>query len=260
MADVESQIRIENVVASSSIDQELELQTLADTLDVEFDPQQFPGVVYRTEDPDAAALIFESGKVVCTGADSVHNVHEAFSDTLRVLRELGIDAPQSPAVDVENIVACADLQQQLNLNAIAVGLGLETVEYEPEQFPGLVYRLDDPDVAVLLFGSGKLIITGAQHESEIKAALATVRTRLADLGLLETTDRTDPRNPGNDRCSSSRICPAPTLPPADPNSRVCPGFHPSAAAVETTASSMITTSSSPTTSPSRTSSSRTTTS
>jgi len=143
--------------------------------------------VYRTQNPDAAALIFESGKVVCTGADSVHNVQEAFSDTLRVLRELGIDAPQSPSVDVENIVASADLQQQLNLNAIAVGLGLETVEYEPEQFPGLVYRLDDPDVAVLLFGSGKLIITGAQHEFEIETALASIRTRLQELELLETT-------------------------------------------------------------------------
>lgn len=87
-------------------------------------------------------------------------------------------------MEVQNIVSSASLKQSLNLNAIAIGLGLEQIEYEPEQFPGLVYRLDDPDVVVLLFGSGKLVITGAQDADDAQHALAHVEDRLTDLGLL----------------------------------------------------------------------------
>jgi len=87
-------------------------------------------------------------------------------------------------VTVQNIVSSADLGESLNLNAIAIGLGLETIEYEPEQFPGLVYRLAEPDVVILLFGSGKLVITGAKIHEEAEAALEEVIRRLNDLALL----------------------------------------------------------------------------
>jgi len=189
--DTATKLRIENVVASSSIDQELDLQTLAKELDVEFEPEDFPGLVYQIQNPDATALIFDSGKIVCTGADSVDNVHDAFDETMQMLYGLGIDVPRDPSVTVENIVSIADLHQQLNLTAIAVGLGLEAVEYEPEQFPGLVYRIENPHVAILLFGSGKLIITGARRESELGTALTSIQTRLTELGLLEMTTPTN---------------------------------------------------------------------
>jgi transcription initiation factor TFIID TATA-box-binding protein len=81
-------------------------------------------------------------------------------------------------------VSSADLGESLNLNAIAIGLGLESVEYEPEQFPGLVYRLDDPDVVALLFGSGKMVITGAKTRDEAETALEQVVSQLSDLDLL----------------------------------------------------------------------------
>ncbi len=83
------------------------------------------------------------------------------------------------------MVSSASLEQSLNLNAIAIGLGLEQIEYEPEQFPGLVYRLDDPDVVVLLFGSGKLVITGATESEDAQHALGHVEDPLTELGLLE---------------------------------------------------------------------------
>jgi transcription initiation factor TFIID TATA-box-binding protein len=191
MGDTPAEIRIENVVASSSINQELDLQKLAEDLNVEFVPEEFPGLVYQVQNPDATALLFDSGKIVCTGADTVGNIHDAFDDTMQVLQQLGIDVPPNPTVTVENIVSSADLEQQLNLTAIAVGLGLEAVEYEPEQFPGLVHRLDNPSVTILLFGSGKLIITGARRESELEDALSIIRTQLTELGLLESTTPVD---------------------------------------------------------------------
>jgi len=179
-------IQVENVVASSDIGQELDLETLSEDLGAtDYDPDNFPGLVYRMQDPKAAALIFRSWKVVCTGAKSVDDVTTALEYVFDELRELGVDVATSPDIEIQNIVSSGDLDHTLNLNAIAIGLGLEHIEYEPEQFPGLVYRLDDPDVVALLFGSGKLVITGGKQLDDAEQALTVIENRLTDLGLLE---------------------------------------------------------------------------
>lgn len=100
-------------------------------------------------------------------------------------RDLQIEVPGDPEVIVQNIVSSADLGRNLNLNAIAIGFGLESIEYEPEQFPGLVYRLEEPSVVALLFGSGKLVVTGGKNVDDAEQALGVITERLEDLGLLE---------------------------------------------------------------------------
>ncbi len=186
MTDPKESINIENVVASTSIGQELELESVAMDLEgADYDPEQFPGLVYRTQNPKSAALIFRSGKIVCTGANSTDAVHESLHIVFDKLRELQIQVEENPEIIVQNIVSSADLGRTLNLNAIAIGLGLENIEYEPEQFPGLVYRLDQPEVVALLFGSGKLVVTGGKKVDDAKQALDVITTRLEELGLLE---------------------------------------------------------------------------
>ncbi|WP_418281850.1 TATA-box-binding protein [Halorubrum sp. DTA98] len=186
MGDPKDTISIENVVASTGIGQELDLQSVAMDLEgADYDPEQFPGLVYRTTDPKSAALIFRSGKIVCTGANSIDAVHESLGIVFEKLRALRIPVEDDPEIIVQNIVTSADLGESLNLNAIAIGLGLEHIEYEPEQFPGLVYRLDDLDVVALLFGSGKLVITGGTDPSDAAAAVDHIVEKLDDLGLLE---------------------------------------------------------------------------
>ncbi len=178
-------IEIQNVVASTGIGHELDLETLTEDIpSAEFNPDNFPGLVYRTQEPKAAALIFRSGKIVCTGASSVDDVHEAIDTVFEVLRDLGIPFEDSPEITVQNIVSSADLGKNLNLNALAIGLGLEDVEYEPEQFPGLVYRMDDPEIVILLFGSGKIVITGGKEPDDASAAVENISEKIDDLGLL----------------------------------------------------------------------------
>ncbi|POG56861.1 TATA-box-binding protein [Haloferax marisrubri] len=185
MTDPKDTINIENVVASTGIGQELDLQSVAMDLEgADYDPEQFPGLVYRTQDPKSAALIFRSGKIVCTGAKSTDDVHESLEIVFEKLRELQIPVDDDPEITVQNIVTSADLGENLNLNAIAIGLGLENIEYEPEQFPGLVYRLDEPSVVALLFGSGKLVITGGKQPKDAEAAVDVIISRLSELGLL----------------------------------------------------------------------------
>lgn len=178
-------IKIENVVASTSLGEELDLPAIAMVLDgSEYEPEQFPGLIYRLKEPKTATLLFRSGKVVCTGAKSLNQVKVAITTVAKQIEKSGIKVDTTPDITVQNIVASSDLGTEINLNAIAISLGLEKVEYEPEQFPGLVYRIDVPKVVVLLFGSGKLVCTGAKKPTDVDDAVKKIIEELTAAGLL----------------------------------------------------------------------------
>jgi len=166
-------------VASTSLGTELDLPTIAISLEgSEYEPERFPGLIYRLKEPKTATLLFHSGKVVCTGAKSLEQVKMAIEKVTKQLEKAGIHIKIEPKIEVQNIVASSDLGQSINLNAIAITLGLERVEYEPEQFPGLVYRLDVPKVVLLLFGSGKLVCTGARKPQDVEDAVDKITAEL----------------------------------------------------------------------------------
>ncbi len=176
-------IRIENVVATSTIGTELDLNAIALVLEgADYEPKRFPGIVYRIKDPKTATLIFRSGKIVCTGAKSAAAVKKAINIVVDNLADGGFEVTKDPEVTVQNMVATVDLKTKLNLNAIT--LGMENVEYNPEQFPGLVYRMDDPKVVALLFSSGKVVCTGAKRKEDITRAVERIQTELSNAGLL----------------------------------------------------------------------------
>jgi transcription initiation factor TFIID TATA-box-binding protein len=181
----ESSIKIENVVASTKLAEEFDLTVIESQFEgAEYNKQKFPGLVYRVSDPKAAFLVFTSGKVVCTGAKNVKDVHTVIGNMAKKLNSIGIETIEDPQITVQNIVASADLHTILNLNAIAIGLGLENIEYEPEQFPGLVYRIDEPKVVVLIFSSGKLVVTGGKSPEDCERGVEVVRKQLDNMGLL----------------------------------------------------------------------------
>ncbi len=170
-------IKIENVVASASLGVPIKLEKLVANLDgIEYEPEQFPGLVMRLKDPKAAALIFSSGKIVCTGAKSPKDAKLVIAKIVKRMNRLSIKIPKNYKVQLENIVASAKLDRELNLNNIA--FTLENTEYEPEQFPGLVMRMDDPRVTFLLFGSGKIICTGGRSIQDVKRAVAKADRKL----------------------------------------------------------------------------------
>ncbi len=179
------QFRIENVVASTSLGHELDLKVIALALGgAEYEPEQFPGLVYRIKEPKTAILLFRSGKVVCTGAKNLENVKTAIDLVSRQIAAAGIPVTTNPEIEVQNIVATADLGAQIHLNAVAITLGLTSVEYEPEQFPGLVYRLDEPKVVLLMFGSGKVVCTGARKPDDVEKAVEKITAELKANGLV----------------------------------------------------------------------------
>jgi len=173
-------IKIENVVASATLNVAVKLEKVVASFEgIEYEPEQFPGVVLRMKDPKAAALIFSSGKIVCTGAKSPKDSKLVVAKIVKKMRGIGIRVPSNYTVRLENIVASAKLDRELNLDEIA--FTLENTEYEPEQFPGLVYRMDDPKVTFLLFGSGKIICTGGRSITDVERAVAKLDKRLRHL-------------------------------------------------------------------------------
>ncbi|RLF41754.1 MAG: TATA-box-binding protein [Thermoplasmata archaeon] len=188
------EVIVENIVASTSFADKLDLDAIAQALEeAEYEPEQFPGLVYRLDNPKTATLLFRSGKANCTGAKNVENVRKTVEIIADKLRNLGIDVYKNEdlKIVIQNIVAISDLGTELNLNEVAMGLGLENVEYEPEQFPGLVYRLEEPKVAMLLFGSGKIVCTGARRTEDVAIAVQKLADELAALGLLKEKEEGD---------------------------------------------------------------------
>ena len=179
-------IDIVNVVASTKLAEAFDLLKIEAELEgASYDKKKFPGLVYRVKAPKAAFLIFTSGKIVCTGSKSIEDVRTVINAMAKTLKSIGFeDINLEPEIHVQNIVASADLKTDLNLNAVALGLGLENIEYEPEQFPGLVYRIKRPKVVVLIFSSGKLVITGGKSPEECEEGARIVRMQLENMGLL----------------------------------------------------------------------------
>ena len=178
-------IKVENVVANARIADELDLNYIESQLeDAVFTKKKFPGLVYRTKDPKSAFLIFRSGKLVCTGSKTEEGVRQVMDKLSADLRGIGIEVVEHPEFRVQNIVASASVGRELNLGAIVVGLELEGMEYEPEVFPGLVYRIKEPKSAILIFSSGRLVITGGKTIEDCEKSVEVLLDKLRQIGLL----------------------------------------------------------------------------
>ncbi len=164
------EIKIQNIVVSTSLEHDIPLIKLAETLpNTEYNPEQFPGLVMRIKEPKTSALIFSSGKVVCTGAKSLTKVKESISKIIKNLAKIKIKIRVKPKIIVQNMVASGNIFMDLNLNSLA--MKLPNTEYEPEQFPGLVYKLQGTRATFLLLSNGKIVCTGTRSESRLKDAV-----------------------------------------------------------------------------------------
>jgi len=177
MPKVKAVINIENVVASATPNQKVDLNAVVKGYPgVEYRPEQFPGLVFRLKRPKTATLIFNSGKMVCTGAKSEKEARRAVMKVIKELKKGGIIIISKPELKIQNIVASASLGGMIDLEKSAFTLG--KTMYEPEQFPGLIYRMDEPKVVILLFASGKLVCTGAKKEDDVYKAVDKLHVRL----------------------------------------------------------------------------------
>jgi transcription initiation factor TFIID TATA-box-binding protein len=165
-----SDLRVQNIVATTSLGKPVPLTKLARTQsNTEYNPEQFPGLVLRIKKPKSAVLVFSSGNLVCTGTKSIAQVKEVIQQVIKQLRKIQVKITDKPKINVQNIVASGSIDITLNLNILA--LELENTEYEPEQFPGLVYKLPAPTATFLLFSNGKLVCTGTKNKEQLEESM-----------------------------------------------------------------------------------------
>jgi len=175
-------LKIENIVASGAIADSIDLEVISNNIEnCELNTKRFPGAVYRMENPKIASLIFSSGKVVLTGIRNNESLEVGLKLIIGKMKEAGIACYDEPRVAVTNIVCSYDIGNKINLNKVVMTLSLENIEYEPEQFPGLVYRIADPKIVALLFSSGKIILTGGKNMEDIKRGLAFLEQKLGSI-------------------------------------------------------------------------------
>ena len=176
-------IEIVNVVASATIDQKLDLNKIQEKFpDVEYHPDVFPGAVFRLRNPKTATLLFSTGKMVCTGSRSEEIAVKAVNIVVNKLRKEGIKIKKNAVVTVQNIVSSINLGGRVSIEKVARTLPRSM--YEPEQFPGVIHRMLDPKVVILIFASGKLVCTGGKTEKDVYRSVNQLHSLLEEKGLM----------------------------------------------------------------------------
>lgn len=173
---VETTVKVVNVVASATLGQRVNLDAVVEGFpNAEFPSKRFPGLVFRLKKPKTATLIFRSGKIICAGGRSENEARKAVENVIRELTKRGIIIPKKSEVKINNIVASANLRRTVDLESASM---LQGTMYEPDQFPALIYRMDDPKVVFLIFSTGRLICVGAKNEEEIHRAIRKLIQKL----------------------------------------------------------------------------------
>jgi transcription initiation factor TFIID TATA-box-binding protein len=165
---------IVNLVASGGLNANLDLYNLAMSIpNIEYEPEQFPGAILKMKEPKVSMLLFKNGKIICSGASAQNQIDLAIKKVNKMINEIqpNVKILKTIEYDVVNLVATGNLHQ--NLDLFATAMQLDNVEYEPEQFPGAILRLDDPKLTMLLFKNGKVICAGAKNEKEMIRGLET---------------------------------------------------------------------------------------
>lgn len=175
-------LKIENMVFVGRIAESLDIEYIADKLDgCVLNKKRFPGAVYHMKKPKITVLLFSSGKIVMTGITFMDDFLKGLDRLIRQVNALGVRTSAAPDVSIQNMVCSYDTGLFINLNKVIITFNYEKIEYEPEQFPGLVYRIADPKIVALIFSSGKVILTGGKNIDDVKSAIDHMMKKLESI-------------------------------------------------------------------------------
>ena len=179
----EATYKIENVVATVVLDivEKIDLNIIARRYaDVEYNPERFPGLVMRIEKPKATILVFSTGKMVVTGMRRADEAEAVVKKVIHRIKKAKIEV-SNPVITIQNIVASGDLHTQIDLNLAAVVM--EFAMYEPEVFPGLIYRMQDPKTVFLIFSTGRIVCTGGKTKEIVAEAVKKLSFEVREQGV-----------------------------------------------------------------------------
>src|SRR6056297_2427158 len=175
--------KIENVVATVTVSkpESIDLITIARKYpDVEYNPERFPGLIMRVTDPKATILIFSTGKMVITGMRRAEEAPAVVDKVVERIKNCNIPI-ENPEIIIQNIVASGDLNCMVDLNMAAVVM--EYAMYEPEVFPGLIFRMQVPHSVFLIFSTGKIVCTGCKTDKVVAEATEKLYHTVREYGV-----------------------------------------------------------------------------
>lgn len=188
---VVSDLAIANLVGSGDLEKEIDLAVVASAPEftetrwiksVEHSRRYGNRLNIRFRDRDTLGILAPTGVTTITGAKTFDALYASNDDLISALVQAGVvSKPVEDGFDVRNIVCVGDLEREIDLDALAIGLGLELVEYEPEQFPGAVYRSPGDDCTLFVFATGKIVLTGLRDLSAAERAFDNLQNKLTDL-------------------------------------------------------------------------------
>ncbi|GKZ16280.1 TATA-box-binding protein C [Haladaptatus sp. T7] len=181
----EKELEVVNIAALGTLGIEVDIEQIVEDAELpvaNFDPK-YNAAFFRFEEDGELIILYTSGKYILRGGDEFERMHQVNAEFLDFIANLGITVDE-PTLEVKNVVSVGTLHHEIDLNTLTIGLGLEQTEYEPEQFPGLVYRPSGTRCVLLVFASGKVVITGGRSEEEDNQAFKSLQSKLEDLELI----------------------------------------------------------------------------
>nr|MDO8087628.1 TATA-box-binding protein [Candidatus Sigynarchaeum springense] len=185
--EVKAEWKVENVVATVVIDlgtsgKKIDLNQIARKYsDCEYNPERFPGLVMRAVEPKATILIFSTGKMVVTGLRAADEAGAVVANVIKKMEQAKVNIEAEPVITIQNIVASGDLHMAIDLNEASILM--ENVMYEPEVFPGLIYRMQEPKTVFLIFSTGRIVCTGAKTKEIVGQAVEKLVEAVKELDL-----------------------------------------------------------------------------
>jgi transcription initiation factor TFIID TATA-box-binding protein len=178
-------IIIENIVAFAQVSNSFDVEMISEKMPgSSYNPDEFVGLTMKFDKPKVAVLVLSNGKIICTGSKNAEEVDISFKKAVKKIKDAGFGVKKNYKIKIDNVVASTDFKKKLDLEKASKKLPLQKVEYEPEDFPGLIYKADDRGTLLLLFSSGKVISTGANKIEDAADSIKSLEKKLTTIGVL----------------------------------------------------------------------------
>ena len=175
------EVKVTNIVASIMFPCRINLKKVNRVIEnTEYIPEQFPGLVLRLDKPRVSLLMFESGRIVCTGAMKAGDIDAAVKRLTKMLKKKGMRLSSPPKIEVQNIVSNGSYRGFIDLDWLHTAV--PSTVYQTKQFPGLKYAMDNPKVVFLLFANGKFVCAGAKNYKQLHEGIRKMLPILKDKG------------------------------------------------------------------------------
>lgn len=174
-------VEIVNISAGGDLNREIDLKEFEKEVDLpvsDYDENN-SWLLLRFNEEGSLIILYRTGKYILRGGDTYEQCFQAQNDFIGLCLDKGIiESPDETEFEIKNVVCLGDLEQEVDLSNLTIALGMEHVEYEPEQFSGVVYRPPDQHYTMMIFHSGKVIITGTRDENEAEQAMSELSERI----------------------------------------------------------------------------------